>query len=690
MARTRPAQLTPRDSRGSRGSPRRGTLRLAAIGCAASALAASAAHAYTINGTYQNSGTWNDHLYVATTGKFINLPGGLVDSAGLTNAGIFDNRAGATVDNRTRLMNSVVDGRQVLYNYGAISSFAGATFDNYGLLYNYAGATLDSAAGVTSRNFGWISNAGSFVNAGSYEQTWANVTGAPPRKLINSGTLSNSGSMSIGAKTSLENSGELANSGTFSSVTQTLSNSGAWANSGTFRITGSTASGMSGAAYFSNSGTLTNTGTLTNVDGTVRNYGRLVNDGTISNTSSNYIGEWGRFINYAGSTLFNTGTLSTNHVVDNAGTITNTGTISSSYQLNNLAGGTLASAAGAALKGALYNYGTVSNAGRVESIDNSGVFDNLAGATQTQGMLVNRGTFTNAAGASLGSYLELTNTAGATLVNHGTLNYWHSEWWSSATTNAGTLINDGVIVNNRTFRNTGTLVNEGTLSGNGSFLQMAGSTANTGSFIQTSIDIQGGGFIQRAGSLRADRLDNAAAFAGAGTLQVGRFSNAGSVTPGDSGFAALVVDGSYVQSGNGRLALDIGGVDAGTSYDTLSVTGTAALAGVLDVALGFAPQAGTRFGVLHADGGLSGSFDSLTLPALSGGLAWRVEYAATDVWLQVAATAPVPEPSAGLLFMLGLAGLTAVCRRRDGATVRRGACLAAARVAETARGQLAE
>ena len=659
VTRAQPVQLTPR------GSQRRIATRLAAIACAAAALAAPVARAYTINGTYQNSGTWNDYLYVATTGKFINLSGGVVDSAGLTNVGIFENRVGGTVDNRTRLMNSVVAGRQVLYNSGAITSYAGATFENYGLLYNYAGATLNSAAGVTSKNLGWISNAGSFVNAGSYEQTWANVTGAPPRKLINSGALSNSGTMSIGSNTALENSGELINSGSFSSVTQTLSNSGTWNNSGSLKITGTTASGMSGAAYFANTGTLTNSGTLTNVDGTVRNRGRLINDGTIGNTSSNYIGEWGRFINYAGATLVNGGTLSTNHVVDNAGTITNSGTILASYQLNNLGSGTLVSAAGAALKGALYNYGTVSNAGSVESIDNFGVFDNLAGATQTQGMLVNRGTFTNAAGASLGSYLELTNVAGATLYNHGTMNYWHSDWWPSVTSNAGTLINDGIIVNNRGFQNAGMLSNEGTLSGNGGYVQTAGSTTNTGGINQTSIDIQGGAFNQRAGSLRTDRLDNAGLFAGSGTLQVGRFTNAGTVIVGESDFAALLIDGNYVQTGAGRLALDLGGLLAGTSHDMLNVTGTGALAGALDIALGFAPRAGDRFGVLHADGGISGTFANLALPTLAGGLSWNVDYAAADVWLQVA-TAPVPEPSVALLFTLGLVGLTAACRRRDG------------------------
>ena len=369
---------------------RRARCRLALITCAAAALVPQAAWAYSITGTYYNSGTWNDSLYIMTTGRFINLDGGVVDSSGVTNAGILENRLSGIILNRTRLMNAVVDGRQVLYNWGTIDSTGTALLDNYGTLYNYAGATLQTAAGVKTTNFGHINNAGSYSNRGSYEQTWANVTGAPARKLVNSGTLGNTGSMSIGINTALENSGTFSNAGSLGSLTLNLSNSGTWINSGTLQVTGSTASGTSGAARFTNTGSLTNTGAVTNFDGTLRNYGQWVNDGTVSNTTSNYIGDWGRFTNYAGASLVNHGTFSTNHVLDNAGSITNTGTLSASYRLNNLAGGTLTSAAGAAIQGATYNHGTLDNQGSIAFVDNHGVFNNLAGASQHNSVLINR------------------------------------------------------------------------------------------------------------------------------------------------------------------------------------------------------------------------------------------------------------------------------------------------------------
>jgi hypothetical protein len=645
----------------------RGWIARLALAGAALTLSGSAAQAYIITGTYLNSGTWNDSLYIESTGKFINLSGGVLDSSQVVNVGTLDNRAGGLIRNRTKLMNSVSwVGVQLLYNAGQIDTFSGGLLENYAYLYNYVGGTMSSEAGSTTRNFGDWSNAGSFTNAGLYEQSWINVTGGTRyRQLVNSGTLVNSGVMNIAAKTTLGNSGLLSNTGTVSSTTTGLNNSGTWDNAGTLNIKGTPTPDMSAQSIFTNTGSLNNTGTVASANGTIRNRGSIVNDGTFTNTSSNYIGEWGRFTNYAGATLVNRSSFSTNHVLDNAGAITNTGTLTASYQLNNLAGATLTNAAGAAIKGQLNNSGTVDNLGSIQSVNNAGLFTHGAGATQTEGVLSNRGQFTNAAGASLSSIYEVSNTAGATLVNHGTMNHWYSDWWPSSTSNAGTLINDGSLVNHggRTLSNSGTLDNQGSVGGTGVYVQTAGSTVNTGSWFQASMDIRGGSFVQRAGSLGTASLNNASMFFASGTVQVDRFVNSGQLILGENLTSALTIAGSFEQTGSGMLDTYLTGRQPGVEYGTLSVTGSASLAGTLYTSLWFTPVVGDRFDILHADGGITGAFDKVDLRPLGEGLAWQIDYTATDLWLTVAAAPPVPEPGAGWLFALGLAGLVLARRR---------------------------
>jgi len=617
---------------------------LATIASAVAALLPGAASAYTINGTYYNSGTWNDNLYISTTGYFINMPGGVLQSSQVMNAGKLENRLGGTINNYTSLLHSTGYGA-VFYNYGALNSFASSTFQIYGPLYNYAGATVNSAAGASTTNLGWVSNAGSWTNAGTFEQRWENVTGAPQRKFANSGSLVNSGTMTVRTKTTFETTGSLTNAGTFNSGTTALSNSGSWLNSGALNLTGDLSVGtVAGLSVLTSTGAITNTGTISNTNGTLKNYGSLVNDGTITNTTSNWIGDWGRFYNYAGATLTNRGSFTSNHVLDNGGTIANSGTLSVLYQLNNLAGATLTNAAGAAIKGATYNYGTLDNAGTLEYLVNRGVATNRSGGSINNAGVVNHGTLTNEAGAGISGVIELSNAAGATLINHGSLYHWYADFYGYNSSNAGMLLNDGSLYNARTLTNSGTLQNLGSISGNGRYIQTAGATINTGTLAQAQIEIQAG------------------SFAGTGTVQATGFSNAGTLAPG-AALGVLSIAGNYQQLSSGQLAVELGGLQQGTDYDLLAVSGQAALAGGLSVALvnGLTPALGAEFDILHADGGLSGSFESLVLPTLAAGLSWRVDYTGTDVWLRVTA---VPEPASAALFVFGLAGL--LLRRRLG------------------------
>lgn len=102
---------------------------------------------------------------------------------------------------------------------------------------------------------------------------------------------------------------------------------------------------------------------------------------------------------------------------------------------------------------------------------------------------------------------------------------------------------------------------------------------------------------------------------------------------GATGPTLLAIDGDYTQSNGASLDLDL--LDTST-HDAVSATGSATIDGILNVSeiSGFVPAAGDSFTIFSAASGLSGRFDSVNLPALSG-LQWLVDYSANAVTLKV-------------------------------------------------------
>ena len=144
-------------------------------------------------------------------------------------------------------------------------------------------------------------------------------------------------------------------------------------------------------------------------------------------------------------------------------------------------------------------------------------------------------------------------------------------------------------------------------------------------------------------------LENFGTFkgSGAGTFN-GYVINYGTVSPGASP-GVLAINGNYTQN-YGTLDIELAGYLQGFEYDLLSITGTATLDGTLSVSLldSFLPGFGSSFSILEAAGGVSGTFGTLDLPSLGGGLGWEVAYNPTNVNLTV-----TPEPLAMTLFLLG-------------------------------------
>ncbi|MGB7443346.1 MAG: putative Ig domain-containing protein, partial [Coleofasciculaceae cyanobacterium] len=209
--------------------------------------------------------------------------------------------------------------------------------------------------------------------------------------------------------------------------------------------------------------------------------------------------------------------------------------------------------------------------------------------------------------------LHLSNAASWT--NRGTVDLQSdADWvdWLGAIANfnnQGTLIksvgsNEDASEIGAAFNNTGTVeVQQGNLSLLRDYTQTAGVTRLNGGAIATTrvLDIQGG------------------ELAGFGTI-TGDVTNAAQLNPGTS-TGILNITGDYTQTTTGVLNIEVGGIETGSGFDQLNITGTADLEGTLNLSQvnQFAPQLGQQFQVLTYDEADSG-FTNINGLELSNGL----------------------------------------------------------------------
>ncbi|SDS12520.1 autotransporter domain-containing protein [Opitutus sp. GAS368] len=166
----------------------------------------------------------------------------------------------------------------------------------------------------------------------------------------------------------------------------------------------------------------------------------------------------------------------------------------------------------------------------------------------------------------------------------------------------------------------------GLISGGGK-VQKTGTAAFTLTTATTSpVDVQAGSFFFNNG-LGATTVSAGALLGGNGNV-IGLLTNNGTVSPGNSP-GTINVTGNYVQGSTGKLLVEIASV---SSFDHLIITGTAALAGTLQVDIlgGYNPL-GQSFTFLTAAGGVSGTFGSLAgFIASSAATGVTVSYAPTS------------------------------------------------------------
>ncbi len=156
------------------------------------------------------------------------------------------------------------------------------------------------------------------------------------------------------------------------------------------------------------------------------------------------------------------------------------------------------------------------------------------------------------------------------------------------------------------------------------------------------------------GTLIANELDNTGNPAHfnwtGGALHVvtstGSLVNQGGIlAPGPTFFPPVYgttsIVGAYTQQAAGALEIEIGGTQAGTTFDRVNVSGVAAFDGHLALSLfdGFEPMIGQTF-VIMTFGSRTGTFASVTGRVVGPGKLFAVQYHATDITLLVVPFVP--------------------------------------------------
>ena len=271
----------------------------------------------------------------------------------------------------------------------------------------------------------------------------------------------------------------------------------------------------------------------------------------------------------------------------------------------------------------------------------------LTGAGSAKTLAVGAAATLEVAGSSAGGDAALSvAAAGSSVTNSGTIRLTSVGGASAARFSASS----------------GRIVNVGTLrfaAGAGGARQITGDVTNAGAVdveasasvsgaVETAgtVDVAAGATLeitsaltQTAGTTHVDGSIAAAGVAlnggvlsGSGAVG-GPLTNRAAIEPGTS-TGILAVSGSYTQTAQGTLRVEVNGATAGTGYDRLAVTGTAALGGTLDIDAAPGLNVGDTFLVVTA-ATRTGKFKTIRGRDLGGGLAIDVVYRSTGVELRV-------------------------------------------------------
>ena len=179
-----------------------------------------------------------------------------------------------------------------------------------------------------------------------------------------------------------------------------------------------------------------------------------------------------------------------------------------------------------------------------------------------------------------------------------------------------------------TFNQVATGTFAGNITGSGVIVKTGAAPLTLTNTTSSAIDLQAGllslGAEGASGGSGTTTVSGGAIFGGNGTI-TGDLHNGGTVSPGFSP-GTILVTGNYTQTASGNLVIQIA---SAASFDKLIITGSAALAGNLEVDSlgGFSP--GGPFTILTAAGGLGGTTFTTTNSLTA--LTYTVTYDANDV-----------------------------------------------------------
>ena len=211
-------------------------------------------------------------------------------------------------------------------------------------------------------------------------------------------------------------------------------------------------------------------------------------------------------------------------------------------------------------------------------------------------------------------------TATGAMSNSGTLNL-SNRTITNAITNNGTINTTGGLVFTQLFTNHGTFnLNSGTTTFSAGFQQNSGSTKlGTGAGTSANAVAGGSGFNLAGGTLSGSGNLTGDLNVGNGIVSVG-------FSPG-----SLNITGNLNLSAGSTTNIELGGTAPGTGYDTIAVSGTANLAGTLNVTSygGYVPAAGSSYNFMSF-GSSTGAFGSTNLPA-----GWAMSMNSASTYLQL-------------------------------------------------------